>query len=213
MTASMSAVRRALLAFVCTSACVSLSLSAFAQAKPGDFPNKPVRLVVPFPPGGATDVLARLIASFGDKRWGQPVIVENRPGASSQIGTDVVVKSPPDGYTLLLCSLNIAYEHLVTPTWPFHPIRDFSHLGLMAGSGYALITSPSLPVRNFTEFVAYARANPGKLNQATMTATSASTEDLLFRSGLTDLMVKVPYKGGPLAVQATRITGPPLRRT
>jgi tripartite-type tricarboxylate transporter receptor subunit TctC len=197
----MTILLRTLLAFCCA----VLSTAALAQARPGDYPNRAVRVIVPFPAGGATDVLARLISSFGERRWGQPVIVENRPGASSQIGTDYVVKSAPDGYTVLLCSLNLAYEHLVNPSWPFHPIRDFSHLGLMAGSGYALITSAALPVRNFGEFVAYAKANPGKLNQATMTATSASTEELMFRSGLTDLLVKVPYKGGPLAVQAVMV--------
>ena len=178
----------------------TLPLQVLAQARPADFPNRPTRLIVPFPPAGATDVLARLISAFSERRWRQPMVVENRPGAFTQIGVDVVAKSPPDGHTLLLCSINMTYEHLLNTAWPYHPIRDFSQLGLMAGSGFAIITSPNVPAKNLSEFAAHVKANPGKLNQGVNSSASFQTEDLFQRMGIQ--LERIPYKGGPAAIQA-----------
>ena len=198
--ASPTSAARAVLRAVLLVLAATLPQAVLAQAKPADFPARPTRLIVPFPPAGATDVLARLISAFSERRWKQPMVVENRPGANTQIGVDVLTKSPPDGHTLLLCSINMAYEHLLNPAWPWHPIRDFSQLGLMAGSGFAIITNPAVPAKNLAEFVAYVKANPGKLNQGNNSSVSFQTEDLFNRLGIS--LERIPYKGGPAAIQA-----------
>lgn len=182
---------------------VALLLAAGAAlAQPaGQYPTRPVKIMLPFAPGGATDVLARMLASFNEKKFGQPFVVENRPGGQTLIGIDAAAKSAPDGYTLLVTSSNVIVEEALNPDWTVRMDRDLSTVSLFAGGGYALAVSNNVPIRNMQEFVAYTRANPGKLFQAQAGAISADIEILKFRlkAGPVESIV---YKGGPLSVQA-----------
>jgi len=174
--------------------------AAFAQPA-GQYPNRPVKIMLPFAPGGATDVLARMLASFNEKKFGQPFVIENRPGGQTLIGIDAAAKSAPDGYTLLVTSSNVIVEEALNPDWTVRMDRDLSTVSLFAGGGYALVASNNVPIKNMQEFVAFTRANPGKLFQAQAGAISADIEILKFRLKAGPVE-SVLYKGGPLSVQA-----------
>jgi len=144
-------------------AAFTLALSggtAWAQA----YPTRPVRLVVPFAPGGAVDVLARLVGAKLGEQFGQPVIVENHAGAGGNIGADVVAKSPPDGYTILLNTNGQAITPALYRHLPFDPVNDFAAVTQLVASNLILLLSPKLPAKNFAEFAALAKAKPGVLN-------------------------------------------------
>jgi tripartite-type tricarboxylate transporter receptor subunit TctC len=155
-----AALRRSLAA---VAACL---LPAAATAPPQAYPVKPVRIVVGYPPGGAIDALARLIAQPFAQAFGQQFLIENRGGASGIIGADVTAKSPPDGYTLILLS----GTHTVNPSLykklPYDTERDFAAISLMASSAYILVVHPSLPVKSVRELIAFARNNRGQVNYA-----------------------------------------------
>jgi tripartite-type tricarboxylate transporter receptor subunit TctC len=173
-----------------------LPLGALAQ-----YPQRAVKLMVPFPPTGATDVVARIVAQKLSERWGQPVVVENRPGAGGSLGSDLVAKSTPDGYTLLMATSS---THSIGPALqklPYDPIRDFAAITHVADVPNVLVVSPKLPVANVKELVAYAKANPGKLNYASSgIGTIIHLNAELFKM-LTDTdMVHVPYKGSALSI-------------
>ena len=140
-----------------------LSAGAFAQS----YPTKPVRIINPFAPGGATDQLARLMAQKLTELWGQSVVVENRPGASGAIGLEAVAKAPPDGYTLAIATQT---THAANPALysklPYDPVRDFAPLTLAGSTPLALMVQPSLGVTDVAGLIAYMRANPGKLTYA-----------------------------------------------
>ena len=176
----------------------AITSSAFAQT----YPTKPVRLIVPFPPGGAVDILGRLFGEAVGKSIGQPVIVENRPGAGAAIGAEAVAKSPADGYTLLIgTSSTHGVNSAVNPNLPYHPIRDFSPVVLLATTPWMVVVSPALPVNSVNELIAYARANPGKLNFASYGRGSSNhlaTELLKVRAGID--VIHVPYKGSAPAL-------------
>lgn len=166
------------------------------------YPVRPVRFIVPWAPGGSTDVLARIVAQKLNESWGQPVLVENRPGASGNVGSDAVAKAPPDGYTLLVGSMSThAMNGALYAKMPFRPVDDFAPVAILAYVTNVLVAHPSVKANSVAELVAFARANPGKLNYAS--AGTGSTNHLsaaLFEKMAGLSMTHVPYKGGAPAV-------------
>jgi tripartite-type tricarboxylate transporter receptor subunit TctC len=181
--------------------CLAALLSLFAQAAAAQYPNRPVKLVVPFPPAGATDVVGRLIAAKLGERLGQPVVVDNKPGAGGTIGSDLVAKSPADGYTLLIATTS---THSIGPTLQklaYDPIQDFAPITHVANVPNVLVVSPTLPVKSVDELVALAKAKPGQLNFASSgvgTIVHLNAELFKLISGVD--MVHVPYKGTALSI-------------
>jgi tripartite-type tricarboxylate transporter receptor subunit TctC len=177
-----------------------LALSCGTAAQP--YPSKPVRFIVPWAPGGSTDVLARIIAQKLNESWGQPILVENRPGASGNLGSDVVAKAAPDGYTILVGSMSThAMNGVLYTKMPFRPVEDFAPVAILAYVTNVLVAHPSLKANTTAELIAFARANPGRLNYAS--AGSGSTNHLsaaLFEKMAGVQMTHVPYKGGAPAV-------------
>jgi tripartite-type tricarboxylate transporter receptor subunit TctC len=170
-------------------------LAGAASAQP--YPNKPIRLVIPFPPAGATDVLGRALGQKLSEALGQPVVVENRPGAGSTIGSDLVAKSAPDGYTLLLASGSICIAANVYSKLTFDPVRSFTPISLVGQVPHILVVHPSVQANTVKELVALAKAKPGKLNAASQGNGTLSHMELeMFKSqgGGLDIM-HVPYKG------------------
>ena len=173
-------------------ACAALACAAGAQ----EFPSKPIRWIVPFAPGSATDALARIIGQKMTETWGPQVVVENRPGAGSVVGTSVAAKSPPDGYTLLMVSASHAINATLYTKLPFDPIKDFAGVTPVALIPNILILHPSVPARNVKELVALAKAKPGVLNYTSAGIGSAShLNGELFRSTAGINIVHVPFKG------------------
>jgi tripartite-type tricarboxylate transporter receptor subunit TctC len=179
-----------------------LAALPFAHAQ-GTFPDKPVKVVVAFPPGGSTDVTARLLATKLGEMWRQPVIVENKPGASANLGSAFVAKSPPDGHTLLLATTALSVSPSVVAQMQYDPVRDLAPVTMVSTIPNVLLVHPEVPARDIREFIAYARANPGKLNFAAPGASSGQrlTFELLKQATGTDI-VMVPYAGGAPALQA-----------
>jgi tripartite-type tricarboxylate transporter receptor subunit TctC len=170
----------------------SASLQAFAQV----FPNRPVRMVVAVAAGGSTDVIARIVGARLSERIGQPVVVDNRPGASGIIGVELVVRSQPDGHTLLMGAGSLGTINALMPKAPFHAAKDLAPVALLGTSPYVLVVQPSLPVKSVPDLIAHAKANPGKLNFAGSTPGSLQRlagEHLNRMAGI-DLLY-VPYKG------------------
>jgi len=169
-------------------------LTAFAQAA---YPDKPIKLVVPYPPGGSTDPVARLLATDIGARVGQPVVVDNRPGAAGSIGTEAVARAAPDGYTILLHTSVIATDPTLKKNAPYDVKRDLAPITLAVTGPYLVVVNPSLPVNNIAELIAYAKANPGKLFYGS--AGQGSSGHLigeLFKAAAGIEMTHVPYKGG-----------------
>jgi tripartite-type tricarboxylate transporter receptor subunit TctC len=167
------------------------------------YPSRPVRLIVPFPPGGGNDFVGRLVAQKLGERMGQQFVVDNRAGASGTIGTEIAARAPPDGYTLLLgfvgpFALNPNLEKV-----PYDPLRDFAAASLIASSYHILVVHPSLPARSVKELIALARARPGELNYAS-SGTGANFHLIaeLFKSAARINIVHVPYKGAAAAALA-----------
>jgi tripartite-type tricarboxylate transporter receptor subunit TctC len=177
-------------------------LSALAQGGPPGYPVKPVRLVVGQSPGGATDVVARLVAPKFSEHLGQSVVVENRTGAAGSIGAAFVAKSPPDGYNLLVISSSYAINPSLYTDLPFDPVKDLAPVTLIAEAPFLLVVHPSLPVRSVKDLVALARARPGTLNFASGgNGSSGQLAGELFKYLAGVDMVHVPYKGaGPALV-------------
>jgi len=180
-----------------------IAIGAIAPvAAQGAYPTKPVRLVVPFPAGGTTDILARAVAQKLSETWGQQVIVDNRPGAGGNIGSELVAKSPPDGYTLLMGTVG---THAINPSlyakMPYDHVKDFVPVILVAGVPNVLVVNPSLPVNSVQELIAYAKANPNKLNFASSgNGTSIHLSGELFKTMTGVQMTHVPYKGSAPAL-------------
>jgi tripartite-type tricarboxylate transporter receptor subunit TctC len=169
--------------------------SAFAQ----NYPTKPIRLVAPFAPGGGTDISARILAEALGKSFDQTVVVDNRPGAGSILGTDIVAKSIPDGYTLLLGNISMAFNAALYRKLPYDTLRDFIPISLVTDQPNILVAHPSIAAKSFKEFIALARQQPGKLTFASAGLGSGThlAMELLLMSQNMDL-VHVPYKGtGP----------------
>jgi tripartite-type tricarboxylate transporter receptor subunit TctC len=184
-----------------TAALAALSLSALvSSALAQEFPTKPVRIVVPYPPGGGVDVVARLLSAGLGPRLGQPVLVESRAGASGNIGVEHVAKSAPDGYTMLLNTVAQAITPSTYTKLPFDPVNDFAPVTQVSRTTLVLAGSPKFAARNVKDLIAAAKAEPGKLNYASSGLTNPlhlAVELLKFSTG-TDI-VAVPYNGdGPM---------------
>ena len=183
-------------------ACLAvLALDAAAQA---NWPEKPVRIVVAVPPGGQTDIVGRILAEKYSQLWGRPALVENRAGASASIGTEVVAKSPPDGYTLQIAAINShgANPALFGSKLPYDPVRDFTPIIWAVSSINVLVVNPTSPFRNLRELLDYAKANPGKLTFGTAGSGSSMhlfMEVLKMMAGVD--ITHVPYKGSAPADQ------------
>ena len=180
-------------------ACAGL-LAGVAHAQ-DDYPSRPVKLIVPFPAGGTSDIMGRLIADVLGRQLKQPVIVDNKGGAGGAIGAEQVSKAPGDGYTLLLSGIGSnAIIHGFSPKPPYDSNRDFVHISQLAAGPNVLVVNPSFPAKNFQEFVAWVKANPGKFSFGQVNASSGhlATEYLKQAAGLD--MVGIPYKGGAPAL-------------
>ncbi len=177
----------------------SASVTA-AQITP--YPARPIRFVVPFPAGGPLDLVARSIGQELSRSWGQPVIVDNRPGAGGNIGADLVAKAPPDGYTILMGAVS---THAINVTLysklPYDPINDFAPITLVTSVPNVLVLHPSVPAHNVTELIALAKAKPGQLNFASgSTGSAGHLAGELFKTMAGVDMVHIPYKGAAPAV-------------
>lgn len=182
-------------------AAVALCVAAVVPGNAQTYPTRAVELVVPFAAGGGTDLLARLVAEGLSKRLGQSFVPLNRPGGNTNTGTLQVVKSAPDGHTLVMASIGLAANPSLYRKLPFDPLADLSPISLIANSPTVLVVPPDLPVNTVAEFVAHLKANPGALNYASYGAGSGphlATE--LFRSMTGVDIVHVPYSGGGPAV-------------
>ena len=160
------------------------------------YPSRPARIVVPFAAGGSTDIIARLIGQWLSERLGQQFVIENRPGAGSNVGTEVVVNAPPDGYTLLLVGASSAINATLYEKLSFNFLRDIAPVSGIISIPFIMAVNPSFPAKTVSEFIAYARANPGKLNMASGgngTAGHLSGELFKMMAGIN--MVHVPYRG------------------
>ena len=191
---------RTLVALLLAAAALAAPAVAGAQA----YPSRPVKLIVPFPPGGSLDITGRLIAQRLTDMWGQAVVVENKPGAGGNIGADFVAKSTPDGYTILLGALS---THAVNPNlyakMPYDAVKDFAPITLIATTPNVLVVNAATPVGNVREFIAWTRANPGKL--AFGSGSNGSAGHLageLYKVDTGTDAVHIPFKGGAPATQA-----------
>ncbi len=182
-----------------------LHLAAGAAALPATsrfvwaqaYPTRPVRVIVPFPAGQATDTIARLMGQWLLEQLGQPFVIENRPGAGGNIGTESVVRATPDGYTLLLVGLPNAMNATLYKKLNFNFIRDIAPVASIGGTPYVMVINPSVPAKTVPEFIAYAKANPSKINMASSGSGSASHvfgERFKMMTGIN--LVHVPYRGG-----------------
>jgi tripartite-type tricarboxylate transporter receptor subunit TctC len=176
--------------------------TAISFAQPADtYPSKPIRLILPFPPGGGTDILGRLIAERLSASLGQPVVVENRGGAGGNVGAEAAAHSAPDGYTLLLVAPTLAISPSLYSKLSFDPIRDFAPISLVATVPNVMITNPSVPAKTLQEFIALAKAKPGAMNFGSGGAgTSNHLGGALFNIVAGVQLVHVPYKGVNLAM-------------
>jgi tripartite-type tricarboxylate transporter receptor subunit TctC len=179
---------------------VLLSSALAAQAQP--YPNKPIKVIVPFAPGGNVDITARLVAPALSEALGQPVVVENKPGAGGTIGADLVAKSPPDGYTLLMGSNStFSVAPSLYPKNPYHPVRDFAPVIMIASAPFVLVTHPGLAAKDARELVAMAKASPGKLTMSSAgTGSSNHLVGELFQDISGARFTHVPYKGSGQAL-------------
>jgi tripartite-type tricarboxylate transporter receptor subunit TctC len=189
---------RRTLAAALMSLAAATALPSFAQT----FPDRPVKIMVGFAAGGGTDFVARLLADALTKRWGQPVVVENRTGVSGMLAAEQVVKAAPDGYTLLVSpQTSIAVAPQIYPKALYDPLKDLTPITIVASSPLVLVAHPSFPASNFAEFVAYARANPGKVSFASggIGSSPHMTSELL-NTRLNLKTVHIPYRGEQPAI-------------
>ena len=180
---------------------IALALICPLMAHAQTWPARQVRYIVPFTPGGGSDVAARAIAVRLSEMWGQQVVVDNRPGAATILGTDLAAKAPPDGYTLLMGSSSYAINPHLKKKLPYETLKDHIPVTQAAAQPYLLVTHPSLPARNVREFLALARAKPGSLNYGSA-GTGSGGHLAVEHFGLASktVMVHVPYRGGAPAL-------------
>jgi tripartite-type tricarboxylate transporter receptor subunit TctC len=181
-------------------AAAAMSLPTLAQTS--SFPQRPVRIVVPYTTGGSNDVIARLLAQQLQEAWGQPVVVENKPGAAGNIGASDIAKSAPDGHSLLLTNINIvSMNPVLIANMPFDPQKDFSPISLLGTTALALVVHPSVPANNVRELIDLARKGPGRLNYAS--SGNGSPQHMsaeMFKAMTKTSMTHIPYRGAAPAV-------------
>jgi tripartite-type tricarboxylate transporter receptor subunit TctC len=205
-------VKSRLLGFALLAACAGQHASAQSAARAQDFPSRPVRFIVPFTPGSATDVLARTLGQKLAEAWAQQVVVDNRPGAGSVVGSNIAAKSSPDGHTLLMVSASHAVNATLYSKLPYDTVRDFSGVTLVASIPNVLIVGPHVTAKNLKDVIALAKAQPGKLNYGSAGVGSAShLNGELFRSMAAISVVHIPFKG--FAEQLTEILAGRLEMT
>ncbi len=179
--------------FLTAFALLSVTAAALAQ----DYPTKPIRMVVPLPPGGGTDIAARMTGKKLTERWGQQVIIDNRPGAGGNIGTEIVARAAPDGYTLLVSNPNpIALNQWILPKLSFDPALDLVPVTMLAPTYFVLVTHPSVPVNSVRELIDLARKSPGKL----ILASGGGLMSDMFRHAAKVDVIAVQYKGAGQAI-------------
>jgi tripartite-type tricarboxylate transporter receptor subunit TctC len=190
--------RKILAALGCATVSLSVGTTAFAQDKStaADYPNRSVRFIVPYTPGAINDFVARLVAQKLTEAWNQQVVVDNRPGAGTLIGTELVAKSNPDGYSLLLVPTAFAVNVTLYPKLPYDPLRDFAPVTQIGAAPFLLVCSPQLAAKNVKELVALAKAKPGQLSYgSTGSGGSAHLMGEMFKAQAGIDMVHIPYKG------------------
>jgi tripartite-type tricarboxylate transporter receptor subunit TctC len=194
-----------------TAALAALPLSAASQST--SFPQRPVRIVVPYPPGGSNDVIARLVAQKLQEMWPHPVVVDNRPGAAGNLGSAEVVKSAPDGHTLLLNNINItSMNPALIDRMPFDASRDFAHISLLGTTALALAVHPSVPAQNVDELVKLLRARPGRFSYASSGNGSPQHMAMeMFKAMTRTSIVHIPYRGAAPAI--TDVVGGQIEMT
>jgi tripartite-type tricarboxylate transporter receptor subunit TctC len=198
------AVKRGILGVVALWLIASLCAAIAPSEDAKNYPSKPIRFIVPYPPGGGTDVVARVLSEPLAAALGQPIIIDNRGGAGGSLGTEIAAKAAPDGYTILFTLSSHTINPKLYPNLPFDTERDFTPVSLAALSPQILVANPSLPVNNMRELIALAKAQPGKLNFASVGTGSPAHiagELLKLKAGID--IVHVPYKGGGPAVADT----------
>lgn len=182
-------------------ACLAAACCIVALAQAA-YPEKSIRLIVPFPPGGSTDVVARRVAVKAQQLLGQPIVIENRGGAGGIVATDLAARSTPDGYTLLLCQTSHSATPALQRTLPYDTERSFASIALLADHPGIIVAHPSMPYNTFADFIKYVKANPGKVTYASAgngTFPHLTMEMLASQAGLS--MIHIPYKGaGPARV-------------
>jgi tripartite-type tricarboxylate transporter receptor subunit TctC len=198
MTHAHQTTKSELATFVCAAALFASSFPLQAQT---EFPTRPVRMVNPYTPGGSVDLVGRALAAGLSEIWGQQVIIDNRPGAGTQIGSEIVVRAEPDGYTALINSSAIAILTSMYKSMRFDPQKDLAPIALVAKSPFMLVVHPSVAAKTIPELVALAKAQPGKLNAASsgVGSTNHLTMEMLKSLAKIDVLI-VPFKGGNPAI-------------
>jgi tripartite-type tricarboxylate transporter receptor subunit TctC len=193
---------------VALAAALLAASAAVAQASDTEWPQRPIRLIVPFPAGASTDIIARILAQKMGQQLGQQIVIENRAGASGNIGADAIAKATPDGYTIGIATASThAVAASLTANLPYDPIKDFAPVAMLGSQPYVLVLHPALPARNLAELIALARAKPGTLNYGSAgVASLAHLATALFATMAGIDIVHVPYKSSAQSV-TDMITG------
>jgi tripartite-type tricarboxylate transporter receptor subunit TctC len=185
--------RRTLLALL-----AALASPCITRAEEQTYPDRPIHIIDPFPSGSPVDVIGRLVADRLEKTWGQPVLVESKSGAGGTVGTNVVAKSPPDGYTLLVTTAStLATAPVLYKSLPYDPIKDFAPIWAVKSSGQVVVVNPALPINTLQDLVQYAKAHPGQVSYASSgfgTVQHLAGELFIARTGAP--LIHVPYRGG-----------------
>lgn len=186
---------------VLTAICTATLLFVAADGDAQQYPARAVRLIMPYPAGGSTDIVGRLVAERLTGSLGQTVLVDNRPGASAQIGTETAARAPADGYTLLMATSTNAINHVLNPKLPYNFSRDFQPVALVAKAAQLLVVHPSVPARSVREFIAFAKSRPGELSYSSSgVGTSGHLAMAAFARETRLSMIHVPYKGNAPAL-------------
>ncbi|HLQ94588.1 MAG TPA: tripartite tricarboxylate transporter substrate binding protein [Xanthobacteraceae bacterium] len=198
--ASMTATMMAAMLLTAAALLTAPIVTAAAQ----DFPNRPIRMIVPLTPGSGADIAGRIVGRFLSEAWHQPVVVENRAGAGGQIGTQVVAKADPDGYTLLVQSASHAANSAIYKSLPYDPLKDLVDVALLGVTPYVMVTAPDGPYKSLKALIDAAKANPGNIPFASAgvgSSTHLAAEYVVDLAGIK--MLHVPYRGSPEAIQDT----------
>ena len=188
------------LAFALLASTVHATAQTAATSSGSAFPTKPIRIIVPAAPGGGTDILSRILSPKLTENLGQNIIVENRAGASTNIGTEFVARSAPDGYTVLVATTPHAINPSLFAKLNFDPVRDFTMISQLALTQNVLVVHPSLPANNVKEFIALAKARPGQLTAGTSGGTSGFLAIEMLKTAANIDVLNIPYKGAGLAL-------------